>query len=202
MAVARSGWRGFGRPLGPIALVGVLGTFLTAAGAALLLHTGFSLDWYSALLIATAVSPRDPAVVFSVLGQREISGSAGTILQGESGANDPVGIALMTSLIAADEVSAHAFGSLLRGDQSHSVKPRRDFSKSHFSQRRQDSPSQATSVWLRRECRQSGAPRNAGASKLGGTVRGSPTQSHVGHRVEDDLRQSINSPQEVANDRC
>ena len=31
------------------------------------------------------------------------------------------------------------------------------------------------------------------------TVRGSPTQSHVGHRVEDDLRQSANSPQEVAN---
>ena len=35
----------------------------------------------------------DPAVVFSVLGRREIAGRGSTILEGESGANDPVGIA-------------------------------------------------------------------------------------------------------------
>jgi cell volume regulation protein A len=39
--------------------------------------------------------------VFSVLGKREIAGRTGTILEGESGANDPVGIALMVSLLAA-----------------------------------------------------------------------------------------------------
>jgi cell volume regulation protein A len=47
-----------------------------------------------------------------VLGRREIAGRAGTILQGESGANDPVGIALMTSLIAAGGLSAHGFGNV------------------------------------------------------------------------------------------
>jgi cell volume regulation protein A len=47
------------------------------------------------------VAPTDPAVVFSVLGKREITGRTGTILEGESGANDPVGIALMVSLLAA-----------------------------------------------------------------------------------------------------
>ena len=40
-------------------------------------------------------------MVFSVLGRREVSGRSGTLLQGESGANDPVGIALMVSLLGA-----------------------------------------------------------------------------------------------------
>jgi len=39
--------------------------------------------------------------VFSVLGRREVSGRSGTLLEGESGANDPVGIALMVSLLGA-----------------------------------------------------------------------------------------------------
>ena len=48
----------------------------------------------AALLLGTALAPTDPAVVFSVLGRREVSGRSG-VLEGESGANDPVGIALM-----------------------------------------------------------------------------------------------------------
>jgi cell volume regulation protein A len=51
-------------------------------------------------------------VVFSVLGQREVEGRSGTILEGESGANDPVGIALMASLITAGGLSAGAFGHI------------------------------------------------------------------------------------------
>ena len=89
---------------------GCLGTFLTAAGGAAVLHAAFGMPWYLALLVATAVSPTDPAVVFSVLGQREIAGRSGTILEGESGANDPVGIALMGGLIAAGTLSWAAVG--------------------------------------------------------------------------------------------
>jgi cell volume regulation protein A len=104
------GWRRFRAAGSPIGVVGVLGTFLTVAGAALFLWAAVGLAWYPALLVATAVAPTDPAVVFSVLGQREVSGRAGTVLEGESGANDPVGIALMTSLLAAGAVNATAFG--------------------------------------------------------------------------------------------
>jgi cell volume regulation protein A len=96
----------------PILVVGVLGTFLTAAAAAAFLHWAFGLSWYLALLVATAISPTDPAVVFSVLGRREVTGRSGTILEGESGANDPVGIALMASLITAGGLSAGAFGQI------------------------------------------------------------------------------------------
>ena len=102
------GWPRFRRALKPIGLLGVAGTFLTAAGAAVVAHWVLGLDWYPALLVATAIAPTDPAVVFSVLGQREIDGPAGTILEGESGANDPVGIALMASLIAAGHLSGGA----------------------------------------------------------------------------------------------
>jgi potassium/hydrogen antiporter len=103
------GWSRFRAAAIPIVTVGVVGTFLTAAGAAVVLHVTCGLSWYLALLVGTAVAPTDPAVVFSVLGKREITGRSGTILEGESGANDPVGIALMTSLIAAGGLSAAGF---------------------------------------------------------------------------------------------
>ncbi len=106
------GWPKFRIAAAPIAVVGVLGTFLTAAAAAAFIHYTFGLSWYLALLVATAISPTDPAVVFSVLGQREVQGRSGTILEGESGANDPVGIALMASLITAGGLSAGAFGHI------------------------------------------------------------------------------------------
>jgi cell volume regulation protein A len=102
------GWTRFREAAAPISVVGVLGTFLTAAGCALLLHAAFGIGWYAAALVATAVAPTDPAVVFSVLGRREISGRSGTILEGESGANDPVGIALMVSLVGAGAITGDA----------------------------------------------------------------------------------------------
>jgi len=79
----------------------VAGTLVTAAAVAVLAHWGFGLGWRIALLLGTALAPTDPAVVFSVLGRREVAGRTGTLLEGESGANDPVGIAIMLSLLSA-----------------------------------------------------------------------------------------------------
>ncbi|MET3808267.1 cell volume regulation protein A [Nakamurella sp. UYEF19] len=103
------GWRRFRSAATPITAIGIVGTFLTAGAAAALCHYAFGLNWYLSLLLGTAVSPTDPAVVFSVLGRREIAGRSGAILEGESGANDPVGIALMASLITAGGVSSSGF---------------------------------------------------------------------------------------------
>ena len=103
------GWSRFRSAAVPVTVTGVAGTFLTVAATAVLAHAAFGLPWYASVLLATAVAPTDPAVVFSVLGQREVSGRGDTILKGESGANDPVGIALMASLIAAGGLSAGAF---------------------------------------------------------------------------------------------
>src|SRR6266498_3999159 len=65
----------------PVLSLGIIGTFATSG------------------LIGAAIAPTDPAVMFSVLGRREVSGRTGTILEAESGANDPVGIALMIGMI-------------------------------------------------------------------------------------------------------
>ena len=86
----------------------MIGTFATAGGAMLVAHYVIGLDWTAAGLLGAAVAPTDPAVMFSVLGDREIGGRSGTILQGESGANDPVGIALMIGMI---ELADHPGGS-------------------------------------------------------------------------------------------
>ncbi len=93
--------------------LGVLGTFATVAGAALVVHAVLGVSWYASVLVATAIAPTDPAVVFSVLGQREIEGRSGTVLEGESGANDPVGIALMAALLSAGSLSSGALGDVL-----------------------------------------------------------------------------------------
>lgn len=93
------GLRKLRKAVGPIVLVGVVGTVLSAVAVALLAHWLFGLGWTVALLLGTALAPTDPAVVFSVLGNREVRGRAGVIIEGESGANDPVGIALLVSLI-------------------------------------------------------------------------------------------------------
>ncbi|HZD37453.1 MAG TPA: potassium/proton antiporter [Actinomycetes bacterium] len=97
----RIGWRRFRPAAAATVWLGVTGTLVTAGALALCAHALFHLDWRPALLLGTALAPTDPAVVFSVLGRREIGGRSGTLLEGESGANDPVGIALLVALLAA-----------------------------------------------------------------------------------------------------
>jgi cell volume regulation protein A len=110
------GWRRFRQAAGAVVWVGVAGTFATAAALAALAHILFGLDWWAALLLGTALAPTDPAVVFSVLGRREVAGRSGTILEGESGANDPVGIALMASLLTAGQTAGlDAAGAVVGG---------------------------------------------------------------------------------------
>ncbi|MFL6130600.1 MAG: cation:proton antiporter [Mycobacteriales bacterium] len=105
------GRRRFMAVAGPVVWLGVAGTLVTAVSLAALAHLLFGFGWLPSLLLGTALAPTDPAVVFSVLGQREVTGRAGTLLEGESGANDPVGIALMAALLAAQGSGAAALGA-------------------------------------------------------------------------------------------
>lgn len=98
---------------GAVLWLGVAGTAVTCAGLAVLAHLVFGLDWRAALLVGVALAPTDPAVVFSVLGRREVSGRSATLLEGESGTNDPVGIAAMAALLAAG--SGGGAGPVLAG---------------------------------------------------------------------------------------
>jgi cell volume regulation protein A len=98
------GWRRFRAAAAPTISIGVLGTFITAGVMTLGAHVLLGLDWTLAGVVGAALAPTDPAVVFSVLGRKEIGGRSGTVLEGEAGVNDPAGIALMLGVI---ELATH-----------------------------------------------------------------------------------------------
>jgi potassium/hydrogen antiporter len=93
------GWRRFRRAIVPIASIGIVGTFTTALVMAGCAHYILGFDWTTAGILGAALAPTDPAVMFSILGNKEIGGRTGTILEGEAGVNDPVGIALMIGML-------------------------------------------------------------------------------------------------------
>jgi potassium/hydrogen antiporter len=99
------------RPVaGAVVWLGVAGTFVTAGALAVAAHVLLDFDWRPALLLGTALAPTDPATVFAVLGRREVQGRTGTLLEGEAGANDPVGIALMVAILGSSGAGWHAVG--------------------------------------------------------------------------------------------
>jgi potassium/hydrogen antiporter len=104
----RVGWRRFRAAAVPITTLGVLGTFATAGAMTVAAHYFFGFSWTGAGILGAALAPTDPAVMFSVLGNREVGGRTGTILEGESGVNDPVGIALMIGML---DFATHAHSS-------------------------------------------------------------------------------------------
>lgn len=104
------GARRFRRSLGEITSIGLAGTFATAAALALAAHLLLGLDWKVAGVLGAALAPTDPAVMFAVLGRREVGGRSGTVLEGEAGMNDPAGIALLLGMV---EVATHPGTSLL-----------------------------------------------------------------------------------------
>lgn len=94
----------------PTLALGVPGTLATAGIVAAVAHWGLGFAWITAWIVGAAIAPTDPAVMFSVLGGREVGGRSGTILEAESGTNDPVGIALMIGML---ELAARPDGSPL-----------------------------------------------------------------------------------------
>jgi potassium/hydrogen antiporter len=95
----QTGFKAWRRSAQPILLLGLPGTAITAGGLALVGHYLLGLEWSLACLVAIALCPTDPAAVYSVLRGRGKT-RARTILEGESGFNDPVGISLMVAALA------------------------------------------------------------------------------------------------------
>ena len=104
----------FRKSLRPILTLGVLGTFLTAGGVAVAARYVLGFSWIEAGLVGAAIAPTDPAVTFSVFAGREIRGRSGSILQGEAGMNDPVGIALMIGMIELAQEPDGSFWIVVR----------------------------------------------------------------------------------------
>jgi cell volume regulation protein A len=103
------GRRRFREAAVPIVVLGVFGTFATTALIAVMSHYIFGFDWKLAFVLGAALAPTDPAVVFSVLANKKLVGRTSAILEGESGFNDPAGIALLLGFV---QLATHAHGSV------------------------------------------------------------------------------------------
>lgn len=103
-------WRASARA---ILLLGLPGTAVTAAAVAALAHFALGLEWALAAFIGIALAPTDPAAVYSALRGGTTRTGARTVLEGESGFNDPVGISLMVVavLLVADPGAGVADGA-------------------------------------------------------------------------------------------
>ncbi len=106
----RVGWRRLRAVAGPTLWIGVPGTLITAAGVAAAAHLVLALEWRTAVLLGAALAPTDPAVLFSVLGRREVAGRGGALLEGESSSNDPVSIAVLAALLGTSQTGLAAAG--------------------------------------------------------------------------------------------
>ena len=108
------GWRRFRRAIVPIAVLGIVGTLTTAALVTICAHFLLDFSWTLSGVVGAALAPTDPAVMFSILGDKEIRGRSGTILEGEAGVNDPVGIALMIGMLELATSDNGSFWSVVR----------------------------------------------------------------------------------------
>ena len=98
----RTGIRALRRELVPVLVLGTGGTLVTFALVTFATHWVTGLGWTLSLIVGAALSPTDPAAVFSVLhGRSGGSLRVATVLEGEAGFNDPVSIALVIALIDA-----------------------------------------------------------------------------------------------------
>ncbi|HEX2028621.1 MAG TPA: potassium/proton antiporter [Nitriliruptorales bacterium] len=66
----------------------------------------FATDWFTALLLGAVVSSTDAAAVFALLKRTPLPRRIGSILEVESGANDPFAIVLTVGLLATWEAGA------------------------------------------------------------------------------------------------
>ena len=107
-----TGWAAWRRHARVIGALGLPGTAATAALVALA-GAGLGLSWEAAILVGVALAPTDPAAVYATLRHRGET-PARTILEGESGFNDPVGIAMMAAAVAAIGASGSGGGAALR----------------------------------------------------------------------------------------
>lgn len=92
-----------------------LGVLITAGLVGVCAHYVAHFNWVTSLLLGAVVSPTDAAAVFSVLRARQVGlrGKLQSLLEFESGSNDPMAVVLTVALIQIATAPAAALGPLL-----------------------------------------------------------------------------------------
>jgi len=93
-------WRRMHHVAVPAALLGTVGVLVTALLTGVAAHALFDLDWPSSILLGGVVASTDAAAVFATLRHTHIRRRLARTLEGETGLNDPMAIALTIGLIS------------------------------------------------------------------------------------------------------
>src|SRR3954452_18342815 len=105
-------WRRLRGVATPAILLSTVGVFVTAGITGAAAEGLFDLTWTKALLLGAVVASTDAAAVFATLRTTRLRRGLARTLEAESGANDPVAIALTLGLIAWIEQPGYGAGDL------------------------------------------------------------------------------------------
>jgi cell volume regulation protein A len=105
-------WRRLREVAAPAVLLSTIGVAATAALTGAGARLFFDLTWAEALLLGAVVASTDAAAVFATLRATRLRRSLARTLEAESGANDPVAIALTLGLIAWIQGNGYGAGDL------------------------------------------------------------------------------------------
>jgi cell volume regulation protein A len=93
-------WRDLRPVVAPAATLSTAGVGITAGVTAVPAHALFDFSWSKSLLLGAVVGSTDAAAVFATLRFTRLRRRLATLLAAESGANDPMAVALTLGLIA------------------------------------------------------------------------------------------------------
>ncbi|HEV7641553.1 MAG TPA: potassium/proton antiporter [Gaiellaceae bacterium] len=106
-------WREVRPVIAPAAMLSTVGVVVTAVVTAAAAHQLLSLSWSKSLLLGAVVGSTDAAAVFATLRFTRLRRRLATLLAVESGANDPMAVALTLGLIAWVEHSDYGVGNFV-----------------------------------------------------------------------------------------
>ncbi len=98
--------------LAPVLVLSTVGVVITAAAGAAAAHQLFGFSWPKAFLLGAIIGSTDAAAVFATLRFTNLRRRLATVLAAESGANDPMAVALTVGLIAWVERPGYGLGDI------------------------------------------------------------------------------------------
>jgi cell volume regulation protein A len=105
-------WRQVRRVLAPALLLSTVGVVVTAAIVGVAGHWLFDLSWPASFLLGAVVGSTDAAAVFATLRFVNLQRRTASLLEAESGLNDPTAVALTLGLIAWLTKPAYGFDEI------------------------------------------------------------------------------------------
>lgn len=105
-------WRAIRPVLLPAAMLSTVGVVVSTLIVGAVAHAVFPLSWTASMLLGAVVASTDAAAIFSTLRATNLRRRLARVLEAESGANDPIAVALTIGLIHWVENSSYGLPDL------------------------------------------------------------------------------------------